>query len=433
MQEPAHDYRRVTYGGKTVNYRTRTMLEAAATLFGEPFRLTQGSYNKGVAASAGTHDGGGVVDISVGAMTGKRREFAVECLRRVGFFAWLRVPPAFSYHIHAVACGDKEMSSGAKGQQVQGFADRDGLARRGPDAPADPYPVWIDQYGRHVSLDRPEPDVQDPVPAPKPVKTEGKMKLVTRVGWGGPIGAPGNHAEVRKGIAVHYDGGTGKGLALKPHSACVSNVKAIHQYHLSKGWAGIGYAWLICPHGYVFEGRGFDRTQAAQPGGNSSYQSVQFMLGGDEKPNAEMYEAWYQLRDFLRSKGVAKDIKPHSHFIATTCPGTFLRARITDGKLAKATPKPAPKPVPAGKPWIWEAGPWVGDRVTNSTRIVQAALNDELKAKLVVDGKFGPKSRTAYGHWQTKLGLVGEDADGVPGPWSLRKLGAKQGFEVRKA
>lgn len=242
MGEPAHDYRRVPYGGKTVNWRTRTMLEAAATLFGAPFRLTQGSYNRGVSASAGTHDGGGVVDIDVSSMSTERRKFAVQCLRKVGFFAWLRVPPAFSYHIHAVAIGDKEMSSGAKAQVVQGFQDRDGLARRGPDAPADPYPLWVDKYGRHVSLDRP-----------------------------------------------------------------------------------------------------------------------------DERP------------------------------------------------------------------WVWADGPWSARESNNSSKIVQRALNAEFPGApyLVVDGIFGPKTRAEYGKWQERLGLEGDDADGIPGPWSLGKLGAKHGFDVK--
>ena len=53
-----------TYGGKRVNTRTRLMLAAADARVPFAIRLTQGSYNPGgVGASAGTHDGGGVVDV----------------------------------------------------------------------------------------------------------------------------------------------------------------------------------------------------------------------------------------------------------------------------------------------------------------------------------------------------------------------------------
>ncbi|MFE6223041.1 peptidoglycan-binding protein [Streptomyces sp. NPDC057854] len=145
--EPAHDYRRVTYGGKRVNQRTKVMLERAAADFGWAITLTQGSYNPGgVAASAGTHDGGGVVDISVSGLTPAQRNELVQCLRRAGLVAWLRVPPAFDYHIHAVAIGDREMSPAARSQIQQWREDRDGLARRGPDPAPDPYPAWTQQY-----------------------------------------------------------------------------------------------------------------------------------------------------------------------------------------------------------------------------------------------------------------------------------------------
>ena len=162
MNEPAHNYSRTRYGGGVVNQRTRDMLVAAEKINGHPFTLTQGSYNKGVSASAGTHDGGGVVDISVGGMDGAQRNAAVQALRRVGFFAWLRTPPSFAYHIHAVAIGDREMSPSARNQVKQGFADRDGLARHGPDPAPDPYPAWTAKYGKHAS--------PDPAPAgPGPV------------------------------------------------------------------------------------------------------------------------------------------------------------------------------------------------------------------------------------------------------------------------
>lgn len=155
MTEPAHNYLRTTYGGRRVNQRTKDMLtDAHRRLKWSGFVLTQGSYNKGVGASAGTHDGGGVVDISVSGWTAEQRRRAVYSLRQSGFFAWLRTPAqGFSYHIHAVAIGDREMSSAAKSQVVQGFQDRNGLAGRGPDPDPDPYPAWTRKYGTHVSPD----------------------------------------------------------------------------------------------------------------------------------------------------------------------------------------------------------------------------------------------------------------------------------------
>ena len=144
--EPAHEYDRVYHGGRVVNTRTHVMLLAAEKFFGDTFTLTQGSYNAGVRASAGTHDGGGVVDISTAGMSASTRKRAEQCLRRAGFAAWVRTPPAFSYHIHAVAIGDREMSSGARSQIAQWADDRNGLANHGPDPAPDPYPAWTAKY-----------------------------------------------------------------------------------------------------------------------------------------------------------------------------------------------------------------------------------------------------------------------------------------------
>lgn len=148
--EPAHNYTRVVYGGKTVNARTRTMLQNAVkllTAYDWTPRLTQGSYNVGVGASAGTHDGGGVVDINVSTMSVNGMYLCAQALRKAGFAAWVRTPSdGFAYHIHAVAIGDREMSSAAKSQIQQWREDTNGLANHGPDPYADPYPAWTNKY-----------------------------------------------------------------------------------------------------------------------------------------------------------------------------------------------------------------------------------------------------------------------------------------------
>jgi hypothetical protein len=150
LGEPPHDYRRVTHGGRTVNVRTDVMLKAARGLMNAstPFALTQGSYSTGVSASAGTHDGGGVVDINT---NGLNVNATLLALRRAGFAAWYRSPSeGFAPHIHACAIGDREMSSGARSQVAAYFAGRNGLANNRADtAPASvgrPYPQWARKY-----------------------------------------------------------------------------------------------------------------------------------------------------------------------------------------------------------------------------------------------------------------------------------------------
>lgn len=150
VPEEAHSYTRVTWDGKRINVRTRELLKLAQHWAGVTIVLTQGSYNAGgVAASAGTHDGGGVVDISVNGLSSSTRTKLVVSLRKAGFAAWLRTPAqGFAYHIHACAIGDREMASGAKNQVQAYFNGRNGLANNGPDDAERRWPNWADKYNQ---------------------------------------------------------------------------------------------------------------------------------------------------------------------------------------------------------------------------------------------------------------------------------------------
>lgn len=127
---------RVPFGGFVVNTRTRDMLAEAKRLFGRGFKLDQGSYNPGGdPTSAGTHDGGGVVDISVKGMSAATRTAAVRALRLAGFAAWVRNPQQddWPWHIHAVAISDTSLSGQAQHQVGDYYLGLNGLAGRAPD------------------------------------------------------------------------------------------------------------------------------------------------------------------------------------------------------------------------------------------------------------------------------------------------------------
>lgn len=103
--------------------------------------VTQGGYNRGVvAASAGTHDGGGVLDLDNSLGTK-----ALPILRR-GAAAWWRTPAQsklFPYHIHLVVVGCPHLSAGAAHQIEEYKKGRNGLAGRGPDdGPHVPITTW---------------------------------------------------------------------------------------------------------------------------------------------------------------------------------------------------------------------------------------------------------------------------------------------------
>ena len=80
--------KRTTVDGKTLNQRTADMLAMWQFNSLRDFYVVQGSYNTGVSASAGTHDGGGAVDLSVyGLGTTGDKKWHVKQGRLSGFAA----------------------------------------------------------------------------------------------------------------------------------------------------------------------------------------------------------------------------------------------------------------------------------------------------------------------------------------------------------
>jgi hypothetical protein len=122
--------------GVLVDDRTAQMLAEAQRRLGRTLVLSQGSYNPGGdPTSAGTHDGGGVVDVSVSGMSAATRTAVARALREVGFAAWVRNPTQgdWPWHIHAAAISDPDLSSQAQHQVGDYYLGRNGLANRGAD------------------------------------------------------------------------------------------------------------------------------------------------------------------------------------------------------------------------------------------------------------------------------------------------------------
>ena len=162
---------RVTWRGKRLNKRTVAMAQAAERLAGFRFVITQGSYNQGgVAASAGTHDGGGALDLRARDLSNKQRADAVLALRKVGFAAWLRTPAQsnWPFHIHAIAIGDEDLSRGAEFQVAEYRRGRNGLKARGRDDGPDGYRLMTwERYQKLLSANV----AAAPAPPPNPNTT----------------------------------------------------------------------------------------------------------------------------------------------------------------------------------------------------------------------------------------------------------------------
>jgi len=142
---------RTTHQGYPVNSRTLGMLRTAQTASGLTFVVEQGSYSPAVdPTSAGTHDGGGALDLDAERLTRNQRSAAVTALRQVGFAAWLRTPTQGNWplHIHAIAISDTDLSPPAQKQVGAYYEGRNGLANNLPDDGPQVRRVTYEEYLR---------------------------------------------------------------------------------------------------------------------------------------------------------------------------------------------------------------------------------------------------------------------------------------------
>jgi hypothetical protein len=127
--------------------------------------------------------------------------------------------------------------------------------------------------------------------------------------------------------------------------------------------------------------------------------------------------------------------------------GKTLTICVSSTKFARACGyvfvKPAPKPpTPGGMPTVSLRHLLAAARADMPARtghttykeevmIVERALKNEgLMPASFIDGSWGTVTKSGYERWQLRCGFTGTGADGIPGPESLKKLGAKYGFHV---
>ena len=165
----------VHWRGSRFDPRTVAMLQEAERISGLRMEPTQGSYNTSVSASAGSHDGGGAVDLSVRHLSRSERAQAVAALRRVGFAAWLRTKQqGFTLeHVHAIAVGCPDLSPLAARQVADYKAGRNGLKNGArDDGPRDWVGMTWETYVQQQEDDMPSP--AEIWMAPMPSQADGK-------------------------------------------------------------------------------------------------------------------------------------------------------------------------------------------------------------------------------------------------------------------
>jgi peptidoglycan hydrolase-like protein with peptidoglycan-binding domain len=255
------------------------------------------------------------------------------------------------------------------------------------------------------------------------------MATVTRAEWGArsPRDTPTKIAKAKRtGVAFHHTTGSNLG-----RSDCIGWVRAIQAFHMdTNGWNDIGYQRLVCRHGNIFVGRGWDQIGAHATGHNTSHVSICAM--GDLRRADNLTDALLaglvdQYRDACAWAG--RDLHPIGHGqlsgAATACPGLLTPWIAAGMPLAPddAVPPPAPAPaagklVLASKPLILARAsrPVTGGELYTETRRLQAELvwvHGLGSALGAIDGWAGPRTARAVRIFQERVGIR---VDGAVGP-----------------
>jgi hypothetical protein len=152
------------------------------------------------------------------------------------------------------------------------------------------------------------------------------LDIIPRADWGArrrrsaPETVPASH---RSAVMVHYS--TGEELGRED---CAEWVQQIQSHHMdANGWSDIGYNFLVCRHGDVFEGRGWDAIGAHCSGYNAPAIGVCFLGDDDEGQDAPdvARAAIVRLVDEAERRAThALAQLGHRDKFATKCPGDEL-------------------------------------------------------------------------------------------------------------
>ena len=160
------------------------------------------------------------------------------------------------------------------------------------------------------------------------------MQIIRRNQWGArPPRSVSRTIWTTDRLWVHHSAGAKPLPTLASETAMVRGIQSFHMGP-ARGWADIGYAYLIAPDsGRVYEGRGQNVWAAHCPGRNNE-PSVCIMGTFDASPPADAARrSVWMLADYLGLRVLMGHRQGHP----TSCPGDALMRSIVN----------APRPMPA--------------------------------------------------------------------------------------
>ncbi|MEU5908493.1 glycoside hydrolase domain-containing protein [Micromonospora sp. NPDC047467] len=197
----------------------------------------------------------------------------------------------------------------------------------------------------------------------------------------GPIPSSNPQWNPVGGVFIHYRGGGGDENDYPTEEDCRRDVAEVYDNHTSNDEfeGDIGYNFLICKHGNIYEGRGYERGEANAPGyinglgRNAGFYSICALMRLNHTASEPMLQAYRALIKHLREEAPRRtglQIYPHSHEYDTQCPG-HLHMYAKPG----STIDPAAPWIGAGDVHVYAAQKWVNATYANAPGYIRCPEN----------------------------------------------------------
>jgi hypothetical protein len=170
------------------------------------------------------------------------------------------------------------------------------------------------------------------------------VNYVSRSGWGAkaPLSRPTVLLASRVDtIVYHYTAANADEQA--EHRNCAQRVRGVQTFHQNvRGWNDIAYNYLVCKHGYIYEGRGIENKSAATGVHNGHTLAVCF-LGDDTLDRDDVTiagrQALVEISRWIRQRRPAiSKYAGHRDFMSTSCPGnelyTYIHSKVFAAQVA---------------------------------------------------------------------------------------------------
>ncbi len=193
------------------------------------------------------------------------------------------------------------------------------------------------------------------------------------------------------------------------HAAANGSAEDVHNWHLSLGWAGIGYHFYVRKDGRIYRGRPENWIGAHTVGHNEKIGICAEGNFEQEQMTQAQKNALIWLLEYLRSKYGCLEVFGHRDLDATACPGK----NYPFADIVKAAPLPDPNAVTVTLTTLGKGDE--GEQVKAMQRLL-AGLGYDL-GSFGADGIFGDVTDRAVRAFQQDRGLL---VDGLAGEatWS---------------